>query len=76
MSRGEWHDPRLGDVPFREWADRWIATKAPRLAICHREPLPIPPAPARRAALRVDRRRPNHLKLTFRRGLPTFIAAS
>lgn len=31
QSRGEWHDPRLGDVPFREWADRWLATKAPKL---------------------------------------------
>ncbi len=28
MSRGEWHDPRLGDVPFAEWAERWLATKA------------------------------------------------
>jgi integrase len=32
MSRGEWQDPRLGDVPFAEWADRWMATKAPKLA--------------------------------------------
>ena len=31
MSRGEWHDPRLGDVPLREWAERWLVTKAPRL---------------------------------------------
>ena len=31
QSRGEWHDPRLGDVPFREWADRWMATKTPTL---------------------------------------------
>src|SRR5918996_3826344 len=31
MSRGEWHDPRLGDVPFGEWAERWLATKAPKL---------------------------------------------
>ncbi len=31
MSRGEWYDPRLGDVPFREWADRWMVTKAPKL---------------------------------------------
>ncbi len=31
MSRGDWHDPRLGDVPFREWAERWLATKAPKL---------------------------------------------
>ncbi len=32
MSRGEWQDPRLGDVPFDEWADRWMATKAPKLS--------------------------------------------
>src|SRR5437588_7761873 len=32
-ARGEWHDPRLGDVPFREWADRWLMTKAPRLQL-------------------------------------------
>ncbi len=31
QSRGEWYDPRLGDVPFREWADKWMATKAPKL---------------------------------------------
>ena len=31
QNRGEWHDPRLGDVPFREWADRWMVTKAPTL---------------------------------------------
>ena len=29
MARGEWHDPRLGDLPFGEWADQWLATKAP-----------------------------------------------
>jgi integrase len=32
MSRGEWQDPRLGDVPFAEWADRWMAAKAPKLS--------------------------------------------
>lgn len=32
IARGDWHDPRLGEVAFREWADRWLATKAPRLA--------------------------------------------
>ncbi|HVV38671.1 MAG TPA: site-specific integrase [Acidimicrobiales bacterium] len=32
MARGDWHDPRLGEVAFHEWADRWLATKAPRLA--------------------------------------------
>jgi len=33
QNRGEWHDPRLGDVPFCEWADRWMATKAPTLGL-------------------------------------------
>ncbi len=31
MGRGDWHDPRLGDVPFGEWADRWLTTKTPKL---------------------------------------------
>jgi integrase len=31
MSRGDWHDPRLGDVPFADWAERWLTTKAPQL---------------------------------------------
>jgi len=31
MSRGDWHDPRLGNVLFGEWADRWLTTKAPKL---------------------------------------------
>ncbi|MGQ0826303.1 MAG: tyrosine-type recombinase/integrase [Actinomycetota bacterium] len=31
MHRGDWHDPRLGDVPFHEWADRWLAVKTPNL---------------------------------------------
>lgn len=31
MGRGEWHDPRLGEVPFQEWAERWLATKGPKL---------------------------------------------
>ncbi len=31
MSRGDWHDPRLGTLPFKEWADRWLATKTPKL---------------------------------------------
>ena len=31
MNRGDWHDPRLGDVPFGEWADRWLATTGPKL---------------------------------------------
>lgn len=32
LARGDWHDPRLGDVPFGEWAQRWLATKRPKLA--------------------------------------------
>ncbi len=31
MSRGEWQDPRLSDVPLSEWAERWLAVKAPNL---------------------------------------------
>ena len=31
MGPGDWHDPRLGEVPFRDWADRWLLTKAPTL---------------------------------------------
>jgi hypothetical protein len=30
--RGDWHDPRLGDVRLREWVDRWLVTKAPKLS--------------------------------------------
>src|SRR3989442_124262 len=29
MGRGDWHDPRLGEVSFREWGGRWMAMKAP-----------------------------------------------
>ena len=32
MARGDWHDPRLGDLPFGDWADRWMATKAPTIS--------------------------------------------
>ncbi len=32
LARGDWHDPRLGEIPFDEWAQRWLATKRPRLA--------------------------------------------
>jgi integrase len=31
MGRGDWHDPRLGELPFAEWAERWLAAKAPKL---------------------------------------------
>ena len=31
MFRGDWHDPRLGDIPFAEWAQQWLATKAPHV---------------------------------------------
>ncbi len=27
MTRGHWHDPKRGDVPFSEVAERWYATK-------------------------------------------------
>lgn len=30
MARGEWRDPRGGAVPFREWADKWFATRVVR----------------------------------------------
>ena len=29
IARGDWHDPRLGEVLFSEWAEQWLATKAP-----------------------------------------------
>ena len=32
MARGDWHDPRLGDLPFADWADRWMATKTPTIS--------------------------------------------
>jgi integrase len=31
IGRGDWHDPRLGDMPFAEWSQRWLATKAPQV---------------------------------------------
>ena len=31
IARGDWHDPRLGDVPLFDWSERWLATKAPTL---------------------------------------------
>ena len=31
MGRGDWHDPRLGNVPFGEWAEQWLAVKTPHL---------------------------------------------
>ena len=31
MARGDWHDPRLGAVRFADWADRWLATKTPKV---------------------------------------------
>ncbi|MDQ6945982.1 MAG: site-specific integrase, partial [Actinomycetota bacterium] len=31
MGRGDWHDPHLGQVPFGEWADQWLAVKTPHL---------------------------------------------
>jgi integrase len=32
IGRGEWHDPRSGDVAYGDWADRWLAVKEPKLA--------------------------------------------
>jgi integrase len=32
IGRGDWHDPRSGDVPYDEWAERWLAVKEPKLA--------------------------------------------
>jgi hypothetical protein len=32
MGRGDWHDPRAGAIPFGEWTEQWLATKAPKLA--------------------------------------------
>jgi hypothetical protein len=31
MFRADWHDPRLGDIPFGEWSQQWLATKAPHV---------------------------------------------
>jgi hypothetical protein len=30
MARGEWHDPRGGAVPLREWAGKWFAARVVR----------------------------------------------
>jgi integrase len=32
QSRGEWHDPRLGEKPFGEWAAEWLVLKERALA--------------------------------------------
>ncbi len=32
MGRGDWHDPRAGAVPFKDWAEQWLAAKEPQLA--------------------------------------------
>ncbi|WCO68716.1 site-specific integrase [Iamia majanohamensis] len=32
VGRGDWHDPRLGDVPYAQWAQRWLTIKEPHLA--------------------------------------------
>ena len=31
IARGDWQDPRLGDLPFADWAERWLTIKEPRL---------------------------------------------
>ena len=50
MSRGEWHDPRLGDVPFGVGGALagHQGTEAPSVP---RRPLPVPPAPPHRPPL-------------------------
>jgi len=32
VGRGDWHDPRAGDVPYADWAARWLTVKEPNLA--------------------------------------------
>lgn len=32
MAPGDWQDPRLGDVPYADWVDQWMAIKEPKLA--------------------------------------------
>ena len=32
VARGDWHDPRLAETPFADWAQRWLEIKAPQLA--------------------------------------------
>lgn len=32
IGRGDWHDPRLADVGFDDWVERWMAIKTPQLA--------------------------------------------
>lgn len=32
VGRGDWHDPRAGDVTFADWARQWMAVKEPKLA--------------------------------------------
>ena len=32
LARGDWNDPRLADVPFSNWAERWLSIKTPTLA--------------------------------------------
>ena len=31
LIRGDWHDVRLGEVPFLHWQEQWLATKRPKL---------------------------------------------
>lgn len=31
LVRGDWHDVRLGEVPFLQWQEQWLATKRPKL---------------------------------------------
>ncbi len=32
LQRGDFHDPRLAEILFGEWTERWLATKTPQLA--------------------------------------------
>jgi len=32
LARGQWHDPRLAETPFADWARRWLELKSPALA--------------------------------------------
>lgn len=32
VGRGDWHDPRAGDVTFADWARQWMAVEEPKLA--------------------------------------------
>jgi integrase len=33
LTRGDWHDPRLAETPFANWAGKWLEVKEPQLAV-------------------------------------------